>query len=147
MNSYNIYLFRSAAVFTERRGHHKQQRFIIQYPTEWLHKAAVLFSPKNTLACLSWLAVMVFQPVSSMLSSEACFISSKLWKELAVVSDLHLSHSQVPDGQPRWKKAAGKSSAELRSLWIESSVRGMTRKEKWHTSSNYEWRKQVTRSC
>lgn len=73
-----------------------------------------------------------------MLSSEACFISSKLLKELAVLSDLHLYQSQVPDGQPRGKKATEKSSAELRSLWIESSVRGMTRKEKWHPSSNFE---------
>lgn len=61
-------------------------------------------------------------------SSEACFISSKLLKELAIDSDLHLYHSQVPDGQPRGRKATGKSSAELRSLWIKFSVREMARK-------------------
>lgn len=98
----------------------------------------MLFCLENTLACLSWLAVLVLQPVSSMISSEAYFISSKLLKELAVVSDLHVYHSQVPDGQPRGKKSHWEELAELRSLRVESSVRGMARKEKWHTRSNLE---------
>lgn len=69
----------------------------------------VLSSLANTLACLSRLAVLVFWLISSTLSSEACFLSPKLLKELAVVSDLHLYLSQVRDGQPRENKPPGRA--------------------------------------
>jgi len=71
--------------------------------------SAVHSSFANTVARFSWLAILAFWPVSSVLSSEACFLSPKLLAELAAVSDLHLYLSQVPDGQPRENKPPGRA--------------------------------------
>lgn len=78
----------------------------------------LLSSLANILACLLWLAVLVCWPVSSMHSSEACFLSTKLLKELAVVSDLHLYFAQVPDGQPRENKALGRVSLNSKGFGL-----------------------------